>query len=357
MNAPTPQKLFRSASSVVPVGGQAVTAVWGPVKGGMITNPLSPADQGLPNIEVLYVSVVGDATLGQTPDSIELQPGQTYVFPQNSTTNVSVTAASSGHRFSAFVLADNPVLIPQTGDFPPLQPTALLKTINSYLYVQYNDDDDLQAFVRAYNNLTQQYLDWFNQINLPVYTNPNVSGVLLDWVIEGLYTGTERPALSSGFNKNLGPLNTYNLNVLRPSQVKLIGPQNLTVTSDDFYRRIMTWNYYKGDGRIFNVRWLKRRIMRFLLGQDGTAPNVDNSYQVSITFGVGNQVNIRFIKNIRTVTGGSFPGRSPTNKNRPNQLRSVSVNLVPLQNINILKEAIDSGILQLPFQFDYVVIV
>lgn len=355
MANPAPVKLYRSASASVPVAGQAVAVVFGPVQGGMITNPFYAEDQGLSVPEVLYLSLLGDAELQETARTIVVQPGATYVIPRNLQTNISVNAASAGHRFSAFFLADVPSVVPQDGGFPPSGPTALLRTINSYLYVQYNDDADLQAFVAAYNNLTQQYLDWFNTINLPVYTGETVSGNLLDWVVQGLYTGTRRPSLSSGRNTNLGPLNTYNLNTLGLNTLRVIGPQDITVTSDDFYRRILTWNYFKGDGRVFNIRWLKRRIMRFLLGVNGTAPNVDTSYQVSVTFGVGNQVNIRLIQGVRTVTGGAFLNGFRLNTRRLNELTTQFTSLVPLQNAGILKEAIDSGALQLPFQFTYAV--
>jgi hypothetical protein len=354
----TPTLLFRSASSVVTESGVAVTAVYGPVLGGIITNPQLAEDQGIENAEVLYLSVVGPATLGQTAGTISLQPGQSYVIPKNLNASISVNAATGGHKFSAFIQAPVPAITPQDGGFPPAGPTALLKTINAYLYVQYNDDSDLQAFISSYNNLTQQYLDWFNTINLPVYTNPNVSGALLDWAVEGLYTGAARPALSSGFNRDLGPLNTYNLNALVPlNTFKIIGPQDITATSDDFYRRIVTWNYYKGDGKVFNIRYLKRRIMRFLLGVNGSAPNVNNTYQVSVTFGTGNQVNIRLISGFRTVLGGALLNRFALNTKYLNEIDTKFTSIVPLQNTAILKEAIDSGVLQLPFQFTYVVTV
>ena len=42
------------------------------------------------------------------------------------------------------------------------EPAYLAKAIPSYLYVQYNDDDDLQAFVQAYNELAQEIITWLN---------------------------------------------------------------------------------------------------------------------------------------------------------------------------------------------------
>ena len=40
--------------------------------------------------------------------------------------------------------------------------------------------------------------------------------------------------------------------------------------TDDVFKRILTWHFYKGDGKNFSVRWLKRRIWRFLQGANGT---------------------------------------------------------------------------------------
>ena len=38
----------------------------------------------------------------------------------------------------------------------------LASTIKSYLYQEYAQDNDLQAFVDAYNAIAQGYQDWFN---------------------------------------------------------------------------------------------------------------------------------------------------------------------------------------------------
>ena len=90
----------------------------------------------------------------------------------------------------------------------------LTKTIPSYLYKEYDDDEALQAFVDAFNASAQDYVDWFNTIELPVYTSPTSSGDLLDWVAEGLY-GIPRPSLfSSGGAQGIGPLDTGALNEL-----------------------------------------------------------------------------------------------------------------------------------------------
>jgi hypothetical protein len=356
MPAPAPITIHGPAASAVAVGGTAVIALYGPLIGGYIVNPATAEDQGLAIVEVLYVDIVSTASLGETATTVPIQPGQYFRVPPNQTTNVSVNAASSGHKFSAIVWQDKTPFppAPLPGPFPPPGPTSLQKTIPSYLYEQYRNDDNLAAFVRAYNKLTQQYVTWFNQINLPVYTGPLIAGSLLDWVAEGLY-GITRPALGSGTNRNLGPYNTVAYNTLAYNQLKKIGPQNVTATTDDIFKRIITWNFYKGDGKVFNIRWLKRRVMRFLEGTNGVNFNVSTTYSVSVTFGVGNQVNINLSNTIRTVTGGAIYNRFGYNRIAYNATLSTSQQSAPLPNAVIFKEAVDAGVLDLPFQFQWVV--
>lgn len=354
--AASPVKLYRTNVSVVSTGGVAVDVMYGPLLGGMIVNPQLAQDQGLDQAEVLYVDIVNPAGLRATATTVALQPGQTYTIPRGDIARVSANAQSSGHKFSAYVVQPVPTdpVIPPGPVFPPEVPTSLLKTIPSYLYVQYNDDDDLQAFVRAQNTLTQNYVDWFNSINLPIYTGAPISGMLLDWVARGLY-GQIRPALASGRNKNLGPLNTFMLNVIPLNSIRSVGPKDVAATTDDIFKRIITWNFLKGDGKVVDIRWLKRRIMRFLNGVNGTNVNPNNTYQVSVTFGVNNQVNIRLIKGYRTVTGGALLNGFALNTVPLNKLLTQYQNILPLQNAKVLKDAIDSGALQLPFQYTYVV--
>ncbi len=351
-----PFVLIPSALTRVATGGVAVTAVFGPFLGGIITNPYTAEDQGIDEVEVLWIDLVQTATPGTNTTSYPLQPGQSYNLPKGDTRSVSVWAATSGHRFSAVVLQYPTPFppAPQPGNFPPSEPTSLTATLPSYLYVQYNDDANLQAWVRAYNTLAQEAVNWFNDTPLPIYTSTAISGSLLDWVGLGLYD-TPRPALSSGQNRNVGPLNTYAFNEITYNTLRTIGPQDIAVTTDDVYKRIITWGFYKGDGKVINVRWLKRRIMRFLNGLNGTSFNVDQTYQISVTFGVNRQVNIRLLNGQRNVTGGAFYNGFALNEMPYNQLDSYFTNFTLLANAQIFKEAVDSSVLELPFQFDYVV--
>lgn len=237
----------------------------------------------------------------------------------------------------------------------------LTRTIPSYAYWQYSDDDDIQAFVAAFNEMAQEYVDWFNEIQLPVYTNAGLSGALLDWVIEGIY-GLTRPSLPLGHSLQIGALNTYAFNTIAFNDGNLEtagaspGDPNYYAASDDTFRRILTWHFFKGDGKVFDIRWLKRRVMRFLYGTNGVNFNVDQTYQISVTFGVGNQVNIRIITQIRTFTRTAAFNRFGFNTTPFNGFQTTSVQLPPVPNAAILASAIQSGVLELPFQFSYVVI-
>jgi len=229
-------------------------------------------------------------------------------------------------------------------------------TIPSYLYIQYNDDDDLQAFVEAYNALSQELITWFVEINLPIYTGPLIVGALLDWVALGLYDQA-RPTLPSGRDRKLGPYNTLQFNSLAYNAQTTVQSTEFYATTDDVFKRIITWNFYKDDGRQFSVRWLKRRVMRFLLGENGAGGEVDQTYRVSVGFGADSQVDIRILAGLRSVTGGAVYNMHGFNDQPFNGLETVFQQYVPLEFAPIFKAAVDGGALQLPFQFDWIVTV
>jgi hypothetical protein len=197
----------------------------------------------------------------------------------------------------------------------------LQKTIPAYLYQQYFDDGDLQAFVAAYNDTTQRYINTFNQLNLPIYTG--LSGDLLDWVGRGLY-GYPRPTFGGVADVNVGPLNTYGPNDSVPlnSQKVIFGTPS-PITTDDIYKRLLTWHFYKGDGKVFSIPWLKRRIKRFLIGTSGTSPLISNTNDISITF---------IAPKTPVITIASSP------------------------NGGYLKSAIENGSAELPFQYSFSVV-
>lgn len=253
--------------------------------------------------------------LGSTPFSFihpgEAAPGQYQLIITDATTGATASAL--------FTVVAAPEQI--TSAFPPTGPTGLTQIIPSYLYQEYNDDDNLQALVTAQNMITQAYLDQLLALNLPIY--PGLSGALLDWVALGLY-GMERPNLSTATSSAVGPFNTYPFDTLAMAVGKNNGTTQIFNVTDDLFKRMITWNFFKGDGFTFTTEWLKRRVMRFLGGTNGIDYGVSETYQVSVTFTGSSTINI-------TIKTGSQP-----------------TTYVP-----ILAAAIQNGVCQLPFMYTY----
>jgi hypothetical protein len=406
-------------SSVILAGGDSVKIATAnmSIAGGYVVNPLASIDQGIHIPEPLYVNVTGPAYLqtGQSTN-VELMPGGTFIVPPGSA--VWVNAATSGHRFTAIFCAPyqvqpQPSPVPggpgtQTspigstgGPFPPPGVTGLIDVIPSYLYQEYSDDDDLQEFVAAQNTMQQDYVDTFNALDLPIYPGPIVAGKLLDWVGQGVY-GMARPAIGSGVPLQVGPLNTWGCNMpghsmdvmyqyyqapnfeLVPSinEIAQLSVGDIVITDDDTYRRILTWHFYKGDGNYWSTRFLKRRVWRFCYGVNGISsdfvvdPNdstkdkfIANTDQISVTLGVNRNCTIRFVLGIRTVTGGemlnvfgcngfciSLGNPAPNYIDvQLNDVESTYQVLQPLPFMAQFKDSVDTGALELPYQYNYTV--
>jgi hypothetical protein len=236
--------------------------------------------------------------------------------------------------------------------FPPSGPTVFAGLIPSYLYEQYNDDDDLQSFVASFNEMAQAYVDWFVNVGLPFY--PGLADGLLDWIAAGLY-GLTRPVLPSGHGQVHGPFNTIPYNTHAFNALHLHGAANFYVTSDDVFKRILTWHIYKGDGKQFDIRWLKRRVMRFLTGEDGLGDSIGETYPVSVTFGVDGEVNINLQSIRRYATGGAIFNSGTYNSFAFNQFDTIAVQFPVSPLSPIFKAAMDSGALEVPFQFTFIV--
>jgi hypothetical protein len=349
-----PVKVWPLVASRIITGGKPVAAALGPALGGYIVNPQLAADQGLTAPEVLYVDVVNPAVIGVTATCVAIQPGGKFKIPTNFVGAVSINAASSGHKFAGVVVQAAPTF-QAAGSFPPAGPTTVLGGLPSYLYQQYNDDEDLQAFVDAYNQLAQAYVAWFANASLPVYAgNPLITGALLDWVASGIY-GMKRPVLPSGLSSTRGPFNTAAFNTIPFNGLIRQGPTGIYATSDDIFKRILTWHLWRGDGFVFNVRWLKRRVQRFLTGANGTAGQTDQTYQVSVTFGANNQININLQTTRRFAVKGATFNVSPFNAAPFNDLQTTSLALPVSPYVPVFKAAMEAGALELPFQYQFLV--
>ena len=417
------------------VSVQVADATMG-VKGGLIVNPLDATDQGIAVAESLFVNLLGSATVSSQYGTVELVPGQWFLVPPQS--NVWATAQTAGHKFTAFFSSPfhpsyPPMVVPGqpegpitfgsdegaigseagTPPFPPPGVTGLTTVIPSYLYQQYTDDDDLQGFVDSQNILQQDYVDTFNALNLPIYTGPIVAGALLDWVGRGVY-GMARPALGQNRLNIFGPLNTFGANWIAPmwfqytasmevefgfNEIGFYGPQQVYLTNDDIYRRVLTWHFYKGDGNYWSTRFLKRRIWRFLYGVDGKAPEqvdwwpndnwIADTEQISVTLGVNRNVTIRFILGKRSVNlpaGGAMcngfgyngiepawgiprawdigvdKSVGPTGTPKPagiilNDLETTRIEYPDLPMMGTFKQAVDLGVLELPYQYNFTCVI
>ena len=198
----------------------------------------------------------------------------------------------------------------------------LSQVIPAYPYQEYSNDPNIVGFFNAANTMTQQYVSWFNQIGLPIYTG--LSGPLLDLIANGLY-GYYRPTLKG------------------------------QLVSDDVMKRCMTWQLYKGDGKTFNIEWLKRRVMRFLIGANGTDPGVNQTYQISVTFGQPNIVYINVLQGIAVLNGGAIYNGFQFNQKQFNELDITTSNYLDTGLALILQEALNSHVLEFPFQYVAVV--
>lgn len=92
-------------STTVAAAGTPVEVIPVNPNGGIITNPLSAADQG--NLEpdalaeFLYVNPIDDATTVAQGETFALAPGQSWVAIPGQVTRTTVNSRFAGHRFSA----------------------------------------------------------------------------------------------------------------------------------------------------------------------------------------------------------------------------------------------------------------
>jgi len=197
----------------------------------------------------------------------------------------------------------------------------LTQVLPSYLYQQYTQDpysEDLQAFFTVYNTESQSRLDATNNLNLPIYTKQIAP--LLDWTAYAIY-GEIRPSLGSPAQFSpLGVYDTVPYDTTAYTQNITTGSNNYYIVDDDVFKRILTWNFYKGDGFQYTTSWLKRRVKRFLLGVDGVDFSIENTFEIGVTYSSGNAIEIT----------------------------------IPNYDISpIFESALLSGVLHIPFQYIY----
>ena len=219
--------------------------------------------------------------------------------------------------------------------------------IRSYLYTQYNNDDNIRAFVTAYNTMAKNIYDWMRTANLPIFVGGYNSGDQLRWIARGIY-GVKPPVLASGRQLVFGAFNTFTFNTVPFNTRKVINQSEQVVVSDDLFKRIMTWNFYKGDGFYFTIPWLKRRIMRFLTGVNGVDVVNDQHWSISVLFS-GEGASVSIIKGFRKLTDSSVYNTQTFNSRAYNQKTSVLIKSNEYEYASLFKQAFDSGLLHMPF--------
>ncbi|EAA1780501.1 hypothetical protein P2T82_004380 [Salmonella enterica] len=219
--------------------------------------------------------------------------------------------------------------------------------IRSYLYTQYNDDDNIRAFVAAYNTMAKNIYDWMRSANLPIFIGGYNAGDQLRWIARGIY-GVKPPVLASGRHLVIGAFNTCTFNTVPFNTRRVINQSEQVVVSDDLFKRIMTWNFYKGDGFYFTIPWLKRRIMRFLTGVNGVDVVNDQHWSISVLFS-GSGASVSIIKGFRKLTDSSVYNTQTFNSRAYNQKTSVLIKSNEYEYASLFKQAFDSGLLHMPF--------
>ena len=156
-------------------------------------------------------------------------------------------------------------------------------TAPAYPYHQFSDDADIVALFDAYNRMAQDTLTWMDDHILPLYMRTSITGGLLDYAAYCLY-GQRRYRIGYvDLADASGAVDTALLNALAIDDTDTFVTTGGTFISDDIFKRALTWNYYMGDGCQFSIPWLKKRVMRFLTGDQGHAWRFNGTLPVSIT--------------------------------------------------------------------------
>jgi len=217
----------------------------------------------------------------------------------------------------------------------------------AYVYDQYSDDADVQAFVAAFNSLAQGYLQWFNDTPLGVYTSPNISGALLDWIGQGIY-GVARPVVATESQYQTGTFNAQPYNTLAFNTLNVVISGTAQIATDDYYKRALTWYFYKGDGKQFSTTWLKKRVARFLYGSDGQDVSPSELFNVGVrpkTFQVMSGFN------------GSPYNNAVYNAEMVGNIESIllTITLPQITASQIFTAFLEQGLLPMPLQVNYTV--
>ena len=230
--------------------------------------------------------------------------------------------------------------------------TPLQTIIKAYPYFEYADSDDTTAFFNSLNSLGQQYLDWFNGTPLGVYTDPSISGPLLDWIANNLW-GIYRPVISTSSTFVLAGWGSFAWGEEAYGTMNYIQSGTAQIATDDIYKRLLTWILYLGDGKQMSIQWLRRRIARFIYGADGG--DIDIGLIANINIAIPSKSIVTGAWN--SMSWDLLPwdgGGSVTATTK----HALSISVPNNNGIGpIFADLLSGGYLPLPFQLSYEVIV
>ena len=238
-----------------------------------------------------------------------------------------------------------------TNDAIAIAPPPLQVAPGAYPFQEYSDDPNIVAFFTAYNQLAQGYLDWANQTPLSVYTSPAISGPLLDWIGQGIY-GVTRPVFASIGKRFRAGLNSLPLNTVALNGNRTINLGTSGITSDDYYKRVLTWTLYLGNGRRFTIPSLRLRVARFLYGANGTDVSLSQAQNVSIT--LQGFKRVRGALNSHGLNLCALNGHVP---GPPNPAGQMIITVPPGTSSRLFSQAFEQGVLAFPFQINAFVVI
>lgn len=228
----------------------------------------------------------------------------------------------------------------------------LTNIIPAYLYTQYNDDANLQALIDVYNHNAQEIYDWLATTPFPVFTSEKMGGDLLTWAVKGIY-GADRPVLLTPTKPKAGLFNDLLYNALPYNTWKEEEDGEQITGNDELFRRILVWNFYRGDGYQFSVPWLKRRILRFLTGRLGGDGSLADHSSVSVRF-EEDVLRISIKKVYYRLLGYGLFNAQVYNTRAYNDISMRSSSTVDYPYATLFERAFNSGLLHMPFYLNQI---
>ncbi|QHI95518.1 hypothetical protein GT348_03865 [Aristophania vespae] len=152
----------------------------------------------------------------------------------------------------------------------------------AYAYQQFTDDSNIVAFFDAFNQMATETLTWLAEHPFPLYIGSYLTGGFLDYCAYCLYGQFRYKISYVQLQQYGGALNDQDINRIAIDEIIVQKNYLGTTINDDLFKRILTWNLYKGDGLSFTIPWLKRRIMRFLTGNEGQVWRFNSCQNVDV---------------------------------------------------------------------------